>query len=103
LVHANDFANSYFKNIESRYKLSGEQIHEIGEIRAMAYSNVVRRELKGAKMDVRTEYQGEKLLKHDGITPLKDYGFNVLEGLNLKSGDSSKNVSPNKDTNSKKK
>jgi len=80
-VHARDFANSYFKKIKKDHNLNDKQIHDIGEIRSMIFTNAMRIEKYGIDADVRTEYRGEKLLKDDGLTPIKDYGFDVTEGL----------------------
>ncbi|GJM65014.1 RHS repeat-associated core domain-containing protein [Persicobacter diffluens] len=81
MVHARDFANSYFKNIKKEHNLNEKQIHEIGEIRSMIFTNSMRLEKYGKETQLRTKYRGGKLLNDDGITPIKDYGFDITEGL----------------------
>ena len=88
-MHAKDIASGYFKRIKQKHRLSPEQIREIGEVRAMIYTNAFRKE-QGIK-EVRTTYLKKKLLKDDGITPIKDYGFDVSEGLFPKENKKKKN------------
>jgi len=84
-VHAKDIASGFVDRLNKRIK-SGEIVlpkldfnNEILEVRAMIYTNKIRQE-QGIG-EVRTEYNGVKLLKDDGVTPIKDYGFNITEGL----------------------
>ena len=90
MVHARDIANDFFRKLNQRV-IDGEVTlpqmdvpNEIGEIRAMIYTNMIRNE--HGLGEVRTTYKnakGEdvKLLQDDGVTPIKDYGFDVTEGL----------------------
>jgi len=75
-VHANDIQSGYFTQFEDK---NSEELIEIGEVRAMIVENMYRKEV-GIK-EIRTEYNGIKLLADDGITPIKDYGIDITKDL----------------------
>ncbi|NQU32891.1 MAG: hypothetical protein HQ521_06620 [Bacteroidetes bacterium] len=86
-VHALDISNGFFSDIYGR-ALKGEiKIpdldfdNELGEVRAIIYTNAMRKELG---LEIQTGYTIEgvtyELLDADG-EPIKDYGFDITEGL----------------------
>jgi hypothetical protein len=87
LVHAKDISEGYFDDLIAsgclRYEMGsscdGGLVFEIAEIRAMVFTNMVRKELGMDK--IRTSYRGVELLKPDGVTPIRDYGIDILDGL----------------------
>jgi hypothetical protein len=78
-VHAKDIASGFLKKLVLERKLDLNLVREIAEIRALAYTNMVAKE-NGAN-EVRTKYREQLLLKEDGVPPIKDYGFDIMEGL----------------------
>ncbi len=84
-VHAKDIASGYFKDLKQQVKdgkiaiTKGITETDIAEVRALIYANKIAMEL-GSK-EIRTEYNGVKLTQEDGLTPIKDYGFDVTKGL----------------------
>ena len=89
-VHARDIANEYGHSLYMRArageidlkKVTGDEtktVREVHEVRAMIYTNMIRKE--NGIQELRTDYDGERLLKEDGITPIKEYGFDIMEGL----------------------
>jgi hypothetical protein len=65
------------KGLDKNVKL--DMTNEISEVRAMITENLIRKEM--GNKEIRTEYSGVKLLKDDGVTPIKNYGVDVTKGL----------------------
>ncbi len=87
LFHAKDIVNGYLNRervsqIPKGMKSLVEGLtigDEILEVRAIIQTNLVRKEM--GDTNLRTDYNGVKLIEDDGVTPVRDYGFNVTNDI----------------------